>query len=103
MSLEGKKIEDRTVDRLMDQLTSNLEVNDVADKCLAEELITSDDLARITATVNAGRKTEAVRDLMLHVKRSPPGYLEKFYSILNDSKSSFLAPYVREGMVKGAK
>ena len=102
MSLEGKKIEDKTIDRLMDEFTRNLDVNDVADKSLSKELITSNDLDRITATVNAGKKTEAVRDLMSHVKRSPPGYLETFYGILQDSKSSFLAPYVAEGMKKGA-
>lgn len=97
MALDGKKIEDRTVDRLMDDLTRNLEVNDVIDKCLSEELITEEDLSRITATVNAGKKAEAVRDLMSHVKRSAPGYLTTFYGILKDSKSSFLAPTVAEG------
>ena len=103
MSLDGKKFEDKTVNGLMDKLTENLEVNDVLDKCLSKELITEEDLTRITATVNAGKKVEAIRDLMTHIKRSPPGYLETFYGILLDSKSSFLAPYVAEGMLeKGA-
>ena len=102
MSLEGKKIEDKTVDRLMDDLTKNLEVEDIVDKCLSKELITADNLASITAKLNAGKKTEAVRELMLHIKRSAPGYLETFYGILLDSKSSFLAPYVAEGMEMGA-
>ena len=104
MSLEGKRIEDKTVDRLMSKLTENLEINDVMDKCLSEELITEEDLTRITATVNAGKKAEAIRDLMSHVKRSPPGYLTTFYRILEDSKSSYLAPDVAKGMLeKGAK
>jgi len=100
--LERKKYEDRTIDRLMDKFTSNLDVNNVIDKCLAKGLITDEDLARIGATVQAGRNGAAVRDLLLHIKRSPPGYLDKFCKILNDSKASFLAPYVAEGMKKGA-
>lgn len=97
MSLETKKIEDRTVDRLMDQLTKNLDVDDILGRCLSEELITDEDMGRIGATIKAGKNTEAGRDLMSRVKRSFPGYLETFYKILLDSKSNFLAPCVADG------
>ena len=39
---------------------------------------------------------EAAMDLMLHVKRSCPGYLKTFCAILEDSKSRFLVPYIKE-------
>lgn len=98
MSLDGKKIEDSTINSLMDEFTRNLDVDDILAKCLSKGLITEDDMSRIGATVRNGRNSEAVRDLMIRVKRSPPGYLDTFYGILNDSKSSFLAPYLAEGM-----
>ena len=98
--MEGKKIEDKTIDRLMDDLTRNLDVEDILAKCLSKELITDDDMGRIGAIVKNGRTAEAVRDLMLHVKKSAPGYLTKFYEILLDSKSEFLAPYVAKGMTR---
>ena len=98
--MEGKKIEDKTVDRLMDEFTTNLDVGDILAKCLSKELITGDDMSRIDATIKNGRTAEAVRDLMSRVKRSAPGYLTKFYEILLDSKSEFLAPYVAEGMTR---
>ena len=96
MSLEEKKIEDKTVDRLMDKFTSNLDADDIMDKCLSKGLITENDLSRIGATLKHGRTAQAVRDLMLSVKRSAPGYLKTLCGILNDSKSSFLVPYIEE-------
>ena len=97
MSFGEKKFEDKTIDRLMDVFTKNLDVDDILAKCLQEELITDEDLTRIGATLRDGKNNAAVRDLMSHIKRSAPGYLEKFYVILNDSKSNFLAPYMAEG------
>ena len=96
MSLEEKKIEDKTIDRLMDKFTSNLDADDIVDKCLSKGLITENDLSRIGATLKHGRTAQAVRDLMLSVKRSAPGYLKTFCGILNDSKSSFLVPCIEE-------
>ena len=97
MSLEEKKIENSTIDRLMDEFTSNLNVDyKVLAKCLSKGLITEDDMSRITAMVRSGRMTEAAMDLVLHVKRSAPGYLKTFCGILNDSKSSFLVPCIEE-------
>ena len=96
MSLEEKKTEDKTVDRLMDKFTSNLDVDDVIDKCLSKGLITENDLSRIGATLKHGSTSQAVRDLMLSVKRSAPGYLEMFCGILKDSKSGFLVPCIEE-------
>ena len=101
MSLEGKKFEDKTIDRLMDVFTKNLDVDDILAKCLEEELITDEDLSRIGATLRGGRNNDAVRDLMSRIKKSAPGYLEKFYVILDDSKSKFLAPYVEQGKKRG--
>ena len=98
--MEGKKIEDKTIDRLMDDFTRNLDVDDILAKCLSKGLITEEDMGRIGATVKNGRTAEAVRDLMSRVKRSAPGYLSKFYEILLDSKSDFLAPYVAAGMTR---
>ena len=100
--LERKKYEDTTIDRLMDKFTEHLDANTILDKCLSKGLITEDNLSEIGATLKSGRNTQAVRDLMKYVRRSPPGYLDTFYKILNDSKASFLAPYVAEGMEKGA-
>ena len=96
--MEGKKIEDKTMDRVLHEFTGNLDVEDILARCLSEELITADDMSRISATVKNGRTTEAVTDLMLRVKRSAPGYLKTFYEILNDSKSQFLAPVLAAGM-----
>ena len=96
MSLEEKKIEDKTVDHLMDKFTSNLDADDIVDKCLSKGLITENDLSRISKTLMHGRTTQAVRDLMLSVKRSAPGYLKTFCDILNDSKSGFLVPCIEE-------
>ena len=97
MSLEEKKIEDKTVDRLMDEFTSNLDMDgDLLAKCLSKELITANDICRIGATLRRGMTREAAMDLMLHVKRSCPGYLKTFCAILEDSKSRFLASYIEE-------
>ena len=96
ISFEEKKNEDKTVDRLMDKFTSNLDADDIMDKCLSKGLIMENDLSRIGATLKRGRTAQAVRDLMLSVKRSAPGYLKTFCSILNDSKSSFLLPCIEE-------
>ena len=96
ISFEEKKIEDKTIDCLMDKFTSNLDADDIVDKCLSKGLITENDLSRIGATLKHGRTAQAVRDLMLSVKRSAPGYLKTFCGILNDSKSSFLLPCIEE-------
>ena len=96
MSLGRKLMEDKTVDRIMDQLTTNLDVNDVLSKCLSEGLVTVNDMSRIGVTLSSGNNAEAVRDLMSCVKRSPPGYLKKFCGILSDSKSKFLIQYVEQ-------
>lgn len=100
--MEGKKIEDKTMDRVMHEFTQNLDVDDILARCLSEELITADDMGRISATVRDGRTSAAVTDLMLRVKRSAPGYLKTFYEILNDSKSQFLASVLAAGMKMGA-
>ena len=73
MSLEEKKIEDKTVDRLMDKFTSNLVADNIVDKCLSKGLTTENDLSRISKTLTRGSTSQAVRDLMLSVKRSAPG------------------------------
>ena len=96
MLLEEKKIEDKAVDRLMDKFTSNLDADNIVDKCLSKGLITENDLSRIGATLKLGSASQAVRDLMLSVKRSAPGYLKTFCGILNDSKSNFLVPCIEE-------
>ena len=96
MSLEEKEIEDETIDRFMDKFTNHLDVDSILDKCLSKGLITANDMSKINATLKGGGTAQAVRDLMLCVKRSPPGYLTTFCGILNDSKSSFLVPYIEE-------
>ena len=101
--MEGKRIEDKTMDRVLHEFTGNLDVEDILARCLSKELITADDMSRISATVKNGRTTDAVTDLMLRVKRSAPGYLKTFYEILYDSKSQFLAPVLAAGTYeKGA-
>ena len=97
MSLETKKIEDKTIDRLMDKFTSHLDVDDILlAKCLSNGLITEDNMSKIGDIFRAGRTAEAAMKLMSHVKRSAPGYLKKFCDILNDSKSNFLVSCVEE-------
>ena len=101
MSWESKKFADRTIDRLMDVFTENLDVNDMLlAKCLSKGLITGDDSSRIGATIKAGRKCEAVRNLMLRVKRNPPDYLETFCGVLDDSELHFLVLRINEGTEK---
>ena len=98
MAWDDKKFADRTIDGLMDVFTENLDVDDtLLAKCLAKGLITGEDSCRIGATVKAGRNGEAVRDLMLHIKRSSPEYLETFCGVLDDCKSRFLVPRINEG------
>ena len=80
----------------MDMFTKHLDVDSILDKCLSKGLITANDMSKINATLKGGGTAQAVRDLMLCVKRSAPGYVKTFCGILNDSKSSFLAPYIEE-------
>ena len=95
-----KKFADRTIDHLMDVFTENLDVDDaLLAKCLSKGLITGNDAFRIGATLKAGRNCEAVTDLLLHIKRSPPDYLETFCGVLDGSKSRFLVPRINEGML----
>ena len=97
MSLETKKIEDKMIDRLMDEFTSHLDVDDILlAKCLSKGLIMEDNMSRIGTIFRGGRTAESAMDLMSHVKRSAPGYLKTFCDILNDSKSSFLVPCIEE-------
>jgi len=71
ISLEDKEFADRTVDRLMAAFTENLNIDDMLlCKCLSEQLISDDDVSRIGATLKAGRRCEAVRDLLLRIKRN---------------------------------
>ena len=99
ISWEDKGFEDRTVDRLMVAFTENLNIDDMLlCKCLSEQLISDDDVSRIGATLKAGRRCEAVRDLLLRIKRNPPNYLETFCGVLGYSKSNFfLESRVKEG------
>ena len=97
MSLETKKIEDKTIDRLMDMFTSHLDVDDILlAKCLSKELITEDNMSKIGDIFRGGRTVEAAMKLMSHIKRSAPGYLKTLCDILSDSKSSFLVPFIEE-------
>ena len=97
MSLEMKKIEDKTIYRLMDKFTSHLDVDDILlAKCLSKELITEDNMSKIGDIFRGGRTAEAAMKLMSHVKRSAPGYLKTLCDILSDSKSSFLVPCIEE-------
>ena len=98
LSIEDKKIEDKTVGRLMDEFTRNLDVNGILAACLSKELITTEDMSRIGVTLSNGKIDEAAGDLRLHVQKSRPGYLKTFCEILEDSKSSFLVPYISRGV-----
>ena len=70
MSLETKKIEDKTIDRLMDKFTSHLDVDDILlVKCLSKGLIMEDNMTKIGDIFRAGRTTEAAMKYVTRQKK----------------------------------
>ena len=88
--MEGKKVEDKTLDQLLTTFVNSLDVDVVIDDCVSADLITMDDLEKIQASVKNGNKRSAIRELVAQLKRNAPGYLKKFYDILKETKMSFL-------------
>ena len=88
--MEGKKVEDKTLDQLLTTFVNSLDVDMVIDDCVSADLITMDDLEKIQASVKNGNKRSAIRELVAQLKRNAPGYLKKFHDILKETKMSFL-------------
>ena len=89
--MEGKKVEDKTLDQLLSTFVTSLDVDSVVDDCVSADLITMDDLEKIQAKVKSGDKKAAIRELISQLKRNAPGYLKKFHEVLMGNTSmSFL-------------
>ena len=98
MTMEDKKVEDKTIDCVMDDFASNLDPDGILTKCLKEDLVTAETVQSVMAKVKNGEGRSAIMDLLFAIKKSAPGYLQKFCKILRESpKTKFLADIVENG------
>ena len=100
-SIESKSsVEDETINHLLSELVAGLDLSAVFDKLLGKDLINEETHERLGSLLSNGRTSDAVRETMSKIKRSPPGYLAKLIEVLrSEDRSKHLGDRLEQGIV----
>ena len=100
MARATNEAEINSLNRVIDKLTKNLDLNEVLDSLLAKELISEELYSEINQMLQNGKRVEANRNVIDKIKLNPPGFLETFIAILRENeRTKYLGDVVDEGQL----
>lgn len=100
MARATNEAEINSLNRIIDKLTKNLDLNEVLDSLLAKELISQELHSEINQMLQNGKRVEANRNVIDKIKLNPPGFLVTFIAILRENeRTKYLGDVVDEGQL----
>jgi len=99
-SVEIKSLETKTLNRCIEILTEQLDIDQVLDKLLEKELISGEQHGVIRKLVEDRKRKQAVRIAIEQLQLNPPGFLETFCSVLKgDKRTEWLVEEITKGNI----
>lgn len=93
-----KEAEIKSLDRTIDKLTENLDLDGILSSLLAKGLVSADCHSELNQMIQNGKRVGAVRKVIEELKLNPPGFLNTFIMILKENeRTKYLGDIVDEG------
>lgn len=92
-------VEGEIIDHVASELIRSLDLEVVLDKLL-KNLISSETWERLGRLLRHGETSDAVRQLIVSIKRNPPGYLDKLIEVLqSEQRTRHYGDMIQQGTV----
>lgn len=93
-------VEGEIIDHVASELIKSLDLEVVLDKSLSNKLISSETWERLGRLLRLGETSDALRQFIVSIKRSPPGYLDKLIEVLqSEQRTRHYGDMIQQGTV----